>query len=172
MLGASFRRASLSNRIIADDQARPNPDTSLLPGFAIRSGNLVSQSVGLHFHRSRTICDSNSWSYEQEWAHPDPLFFVDRKGILSCLEATSGELIWKHRLDGNYSSSPVFANNRIYFFNEEGAATVIKPARKFELLAENKLNNETMMASPAIAGDSFFLRTDEHLYRIDSETSK
>ncbi|MCA9040513.1 MAG: PQQ-binding-like beta-propeller repeat protein [Planctomycetaceae bacterium] len=102
----------------------------------------------------------------------DLLFFVDRKGILSCLEATSGELIWKHRLDGNYSSSPVFANNRIYFFNEEGAATVIKPARKFELLAENKLNNETMMASPAIAGDSFFLRTDEHLYRIDSETSK
>jgi outer membrane protein assembly factor BamB len=96
----------------------------------------------------------------------DLLFMVNDAGILTCLEAKTGETVWKARLDGTYSASPVLAEGRIYFFSEDGKATVIEGAREFKVLAENSLD-EGFMASPAIDGDSFFLRTRTHLYRIE-----
>ncbi|MBI1762409.1 MAG: hypothetical protein HYR56_13335 [Acidobacteria bacterium] len=53
-----------------------------------------------------------------------------------------------------------------WLFSEEGKTTVSKPGRAFEKLAENKLD-ESFLASPAIAGKAFYLRTRTHLYRIE-----
>ena len=44
---------------------------------------------------------------------------------------------------------------------------MIEPARQFKTLAVNKLSGEELMASPAVAGNSLFVRTAEHLYRIE-----
>jgi len=44
---------------------------------------------------------------------------------------------------------------------------VIEPDRQFKTLAVNKLADEELMASPAVAGQSLFVRTASHLYRID-----
>jgi len=100
------------------------------------------------------------------------LFLVNRHGIASCLEAQTGELVWKERLEGNYSASPIYANDRIYFFNENAVTTVIKPSRQFEVLAVNTLAEEQLMASPAVAGKSLFIRTAKHLYRIEDSSAK
>jgi len=54
----------------------------------------------------------------------------------------------------------------VWFFNEEGKTTVIRTGRVFELLAENGLD-EGFLASPALAGKAFYLRTRTHLYRIE-----
>ena len=97
----------------------------------------------------------------------DLLFLVNSDGIASCLEARTGELVWKQRIQGNYSASPVYADGRIYFFNENAVGTVIKPSRKFEALAVNPLHEEQLLASPAVAGRSLFVRTEKHLYRIE-----
>ncbi|MFO1021399.1 MAG: PQQ-binding-like beta-propeller repeat protein [Planctomycetales bacterium] len=96
----------------------------------------------------------------------DLIFVVNGEGILSCLQAQTGETVWKKRIAGKYSASPLFADSRLYFFNENSATTVIKPARKFEVLAENRLANEPLMASPAAVDGSFVIRTEKHLYRI------
>ena len=100
------------------------------------------------------------------------LFLVNRQGVAFCLEAQSGELVWKERLEGNYSASPICAGDRIYFFNERAATTVIKPSRKLEVLAFNPLAKEELMASPAVAGNSLFIRTATHLYRIEDSSAK
>ncbi|MEO2046522.1 MAG: PQQ-binding-like beta-propeller repeat protein [Pirellulales bacterium] len=102
----------------------------------------------------------------------DLLFLVNRHGIASCLEAESGKLVWKSRIEGKYSASPIYTNGRIYFFNENGVSTVIKSARKFEVLSVNRLAEEQLMASPAVAGQSLFIRTEKHLYRIKEFSSK
>jgi len=60
-----------------------------------------------------------------------------------------------------------FADGRIYLFDEEGTTTVLKPGRKLEVLATNTLPNG-FMASPAVSGKAFFLRTKTDLYRIES----
>jgi len=68
-----------------------------------------------------------------------------------------------------YSASPLYADGRIYLFNERMGTTVIKPGREYKELAVNKLNRSRIMASPAICGKAIFLRTDTHLYRIEKK---
>ena len=65
-----------------------------------------------------------------------------------------------------YSSSPIYADGRIYIFNHDGAGTVIQPGGKFEPLAVNKLDGQCM-ASPAVADTAPYVRTKTHLYRIE-----
>ncbi len=98
------------------------------------------------------------------------LFLVNRIGVASCIEAKTGEIAWRERIEGGYSASPIYANDRIYFFNEKAICTVIKPSRRFEVLAVNRLAEEQLMASPAVGGKSLFIRTEKHLYRIEDST--
>lgn len=96
----------------------------------------------------------------------DLLFMSDEKGIATCLEAESGKPVWTHRLGGNYSSSPVSAEQRIYLCSQDGEFPVIAAEREFKLLASNKLD-AGCMATPAIAGRALYIRTKTHLYRIE-----
>jgi outer membrane protein assembly factor BamB len=94
------------------------------------------------------------------------IYMVNDVGVTSCVEARTGELVWQNRIGGEYSASPVYADGRLWFFSEEGKTTVVRPGRKFELLAENLLE-DGFLASPAITGKAFYLRTRTHLYRIE-----
>ncbi len=94
------------------------------------------------------------------------LFMVDDKGVGTCLAAKTGEVLWRARLGGDYSASPILADGRLYFFNQQGKATVIRPADEFEVLATNELESGCM-ASPAVVGDAMIVRTETHLYRIE-----
>jgi outer membrane protein assembly factor BamB len=96
----------------------------------------------------------------------DLIFMINDSGIASAVEAKTGEIVWTARVGGNYSASPVWADGRIYFFSEEGKTTVIEAGREFKVLAENELE-DGFMASPAIAGNAFYLRTRTHLYRVE-----
>ncbi|MCP3915823.1 MAG: PQQ-like beta-propeller repeat protein [bacterium] len=93
------------------------------------------------------------------------LYLVDDGSIASCIDAKNGNRMWRERIDGDHSSSPVYAGGRLYFFDREGKSTVIAPSKKFQVLARNELD-DGMMASPVVVGDSFLLRTRTHLYRI------
>jgi outer membrane protein assembly factor BamB len=95
----------------------------------------------------------------------DELYVVNDGGILSCLDAKTGQIVWVQRLGGSYSASPVFADGRIYFLSEEGMARVIAPGREFRVLATNRLDGDTL-GSMAIAAGSIFIRTDSYLYRL------
>ena len=97
------------------------------------------------------------------------LFMLNQDGgIVTCLEAKTGQVIWSERLPGlgNYSASPVYADGRLYFCNENGQTTVIAAGPKFTVLAENMLA-DGFMASPAIAGKALYLRSKTALYRIE-----
>lgn len=97
----------------------------------------------------------------------DGLMYTNNDGgIVSCLDAKTGEVQWSQRVQGNYSASPIFADGRIYVSSEEGKVAVLAPGREFKLLAENKLE-DGFMASPAVSGKALFLRTKTHLYRIE-----
>jgi outer membrane protein assembly factor BamB len=99
------------------------------------------------------------------------IHMIDDKGIASCVEAKTGELVWQKRIGGEYSASPVYADGKIWLFSEDGKTTVIRPGRTFEALAENQLD-EGFLASPAVAGKAFYLRTRTHLYRIENRVEK
>jgi outer membrane protein assembly factor BamB len=96
------------------------------------------------------------------------IYMVSDDGILNCIDAATGTPVWSHRLGGRFAASPIYvgsATPRIYFCDEDGQTTVIKPGRKFEQLAANTLE-DGCMASPAVDGAAIILRTKTNLYRI------
>jgi outer membrane protein assembly factor BamB len=95
----------------------------------------------------------------------DEFYMVSDIGVASCLDVKTGRIHWQQRVPGNYSASPVFADNRIYFLSEEGVATVIAPGKEFRRLAVNTLDGTTF-ASIAVSQQTLFIRSDSHLYRI------
>jgi outer membrane protein assembly factor BamB len=96
----------------------------------------------------------------------DLIYMLADESFVSCVEAKSGDLVWTERIGGKYAASPIYADGRLYFFDQEGNTTVLKPGRQFEVLATNKLD-QGFMASPAVAGKALYLRTRTHLYRVE-----
>jgi outer membrane protein assembly factor BamB len=96
----------------------------------------------------------------------DLLHFVNEAGVVTCLEAKTGRPVYQERLRGQFSSSPVHADGRLYFCSQEGVTYVARAGRSWELLAANRLD-DGFMASPAVAGRSLLLRTKTHLYCIE-----
>ncbi|MEM8996378.1 MAG: PQQ-binding-like beta-propeller repeat protein [Acidobacteriota bacterium] len=114
--------------------------------------------------------------YTYRWqvpANPSPLligrriFMINNQGNATWLDAFTGEAIWRQRLRGQHYASPLEAGGRIYSWRVDGSANVIAAGDDYELLAENSLDGE-VRATPAVADDSFFIRTDTHLYRIQT----
>ena len=85
--------------------------------------------------------------------------------MAKCFKAATGEVIWRERLGGRFSASPVWADGKIYFLSEKGTTTVIADGAEFKVLAENELN-ETCKASPAISQGNIFIRSEKKLYCI------
>lgn len=93
------------------------------------------------------------------------LLFMANDGIVSCVDAKTGEPKWAQRAGGEYSASLLTDGKMVYFFDEEGLCTVVKAAPEFEVAAENHLE-EGLMASPAVSDGALILRTKTHLYRV------
>jgi outer membrane protein assembly factor BamB len=94
-------------------------------------------------------------------------YIVNDRGIMWCLDAKTGQEIYgQQRIKpGDYSASPVLADGKIYVTNEEGLTTVVKAGPKFEVIAENPLN-DYCLSSPAISDGQIFIRTGGQLYCI------
>lgn len=95
----------------------------------------------------------------------DELYVISDGGVASCFDALTGTHHWTERVDGNYSASPLFADGKIYFPNQEGTVNVVKPGKTFTLLATNQLD-ASFMASPLAFDGSLVLRSDTALYRF------
>lgn len=97
----------------------------------------------------------------------DELYLISDRGVATCLDARTGETHWSERLGGNFCSSPLAADGKIYVGNREGRMFVLRPGKKFELLADNPLEG-AVMASPAAVDSALYVRTDKQLYRIEN----
>jgi outer membrane protein assembly factor BamB len=96
----------------------------------------------------------------------DLLYMVNDQGYALCVEAKTGEIVWRERVKGKHSASAIYGQGRIYLFSEKATTTVLTPAREFKILAENQLDDR-LMATPAVAGNAIILRTRTHLYRLE-----
>lgn len=95
----------------------------------------------------------------------DEVYYVSDAGIATCADAKTGKVYWGERLGGGFSASPVVAEGRIYFQNEEGIGFVVKAGKEFQLLSKNPLG-ERSLASPAVIDGAVIIRTATHLWRI------
>ena len=94
------------------------------------------------------------------------VFMISDAGVVSCLNAETGDLVWQQRVGGKYRATPLYAGGRLYFFSRDGDCPVIEAGPKYKLLARNKLDSE-IQASAAVVGNALFVRTATHLFRIE-----
>ena len=102
---------------------------------------------------------------------PSPLYYngrlytVQNGGIVFSRVAKTGELVYSGRTGamGYYYSSPVAADNKIYFASEEGVVVVLDGGVEWKVLARNKLDGQ-ILATPAIVDGKIYVRTEDHLY--------
>lgn len=100
--------------------------------------------------------------------HEGRLYIADAPGMVECLDAKTGEPLWKERLAGNLWGSLLLADGKLYVSNIEGETFVLAAGAKFELLARNNIPEPTY-AAPAVSQGSLFLRTHQHLYCIEEK---
>ena len=102
-----------------------------------------------------------------EVAYDGALYVLSETGILSRIDAKTGKLSYRSRLDagGAFTSSPWAYNGKVFCLSEEGKTFVIAASEKFELIRINLLE-EMAQATPAIVGDRLLLRTESRLYSI------
>ena len=93
--------------------------------------------------------------------HEGSIYAVTDDGVARCWVAATGEELWKGRLGGTFSSSPVLVGEHIFVVNEAGEGFVFKAdPTKFEQVAKNQLGNE-VFATPTICGSRIYMRVAE-----------
>lgn len=93
------------------------------------------------------------------------LYLAKHGGILSCLHAKTGKLLFRGRLKvpGLYYTSPVAGDGKVYLASTRGVVIVLKASDKLEVLAHNDLG-ESIGATPAIVDGVLYVRAGKHLY--------
>jgi outer membrane protein assembly factor BamB len=108
---------------------------------------------------------------------PSPLVYDNRVynvrngGIVTCLDAVTGHVIYRERLEapGPYYSSPIAAGGRVFVASGEGLLVVVAPADRLEVLARNDFG-EPIFATPAVSPDGIlYVRTPSTLYAIGEQ---
>ncbi len=97
------------------------------------------------------------------------MVMVKDGGFVSAYDAKTGEEVYLQErvaAAGRYYASPVAANGHIYFTSlDDGTVTVFKAGTaKPELVARNSKLGERVSATPAIAHNTLYLRTESKLY--------
>jgi outer membrane protein assembly factor BamB len=103
--------------------------------------------------------------------HAGYLYWADQEGIARCLNAKTGEVVYKQRLDppsGPVYASGIIADGKLYYVSREKGTYVLAAQPRYQLLAHNKLAADTSVfnGTPAISRGQLLLRSDRCLYCI------
>jgi outer membrane protein assembly factor BamB len=95
----------------------------------------------------------------------DRLFLWSDGGIVSCVERTTGDVKWQERVEGNFFSSPVCVDGRIFGISTRGEVVVVAASDTFRILAKYSLG-ELTHSTPAVAGGRMYIHTSKHLISV------
>jgi outer membrane protein assembly factor BamB len=94
------------------------------------------------------------------------LLMISDRGIATCLDVTNGEELWRQRIGGNYSASPLRHGDTVYLQSEEGESVVARwTDTGLDELSRNPLSGR-IFASYAVIGDDLLSRSESGIYRI------
>jgi len=93
------------------------------------------------------------------------LYLLCENGLLRCVRTATGDQLWQERLPERFYGSPVWAQSRLYLVSKSGDVFVVAAAGEYRFLARNSLG-EASFATPAIAHETLFFRTESHLIAV------
>lgn len=93
------------------------------------------------------------------------IYMVHERGMLTCLNARSGAVVWKEQLHDQFNASALFASGNIYLFSLKGNTYIFKPGLTYQPVGENHIDG-MVKATPAIVRNDIIYKTEKFLYRI------
>jgi outer membrane protein assembly factor BamB len=93
------------------------------------------------------------------------IYMANGNGIVTAVDAKTGERVWQDRLGGIYSASPLAGDGKVYLFSETGETLVLRAGREPHVLQRNDLG-ERVVSSPAVSDGRIFIRTDGALVAV------
>lgn len=110
--------------------------------------------------------DSNVPNTPSLVAWENRVAMVSDRGIATCLDLETGEEVWRKRIGGNFSSSPLLHGRTLYLLSEEGDCTLLDVSQdEPQEIARNSIEERTL-ASLVVIGEDLLLRTAQEVYRI------
>jgi outer membrane protein assembly factor BamB len=128
-------------------------------------GDMTASNVLWRYHKSLPNTPSPV-------LHNGIVYLVKESGILTALNAKTGEVLKQGRLTGapgDYYASPVVAGDKLYAISQEGKVVVVQTGADWQILQVNTMN-EAVNATPAFLDGRIFLRTHENLYCFAQES--
>jgi outer membrane protein assembly factor BamB len=152
--------------IVVASGRRPNA-----PIFVLRAG----ASGDITLPEGATSGGPVVWTRERAGSYmPTPLIYrgllyiLKNQGIFVCYDLRTGEQKYEERIPhggSGFSASPVAADGKIYLSSEDGDVFVVNAGPKFEIAGKNPMG-EPLMATPAIAGKTMFIRGERTLFAV------
>jgi outer membrane protein assembly factor BamB len=105
--------------------------------------------------------------------YKDVVYVLGNAGLLDAYDLRTGREIYRQRLEhrgSGFSASPVAADTRIYLSSEDGDMFVVQTGAEFKLLAKNPMG-EPLMATPAIAGSTMYVRGERQLFAVGRQAA-
>ena len=93
------------------------------------------------------------------------IYMANGNGIVTAVDAQTGDRVWQDRLGGIYSASPLAGDGKVYLFSETGETVVLRAGREPDVLQRNDLG-ERLVSSPAVSNGRIFIRTDQALVAV------
>ncbi|MBA3701110.1 MAG: PQQ-binding-like beta-propeller repeat protein [Planctomycetes bacterium] len=130
--------------------------------FALRpggSGDITASHVAWKTNKHLPYISSPLWYQGRVYA-------MQNGGLLSCYDAASGTVQYvaeRVGAQGDYYSSAVAADGRIYIASQKGTVVVLAAGNELKVLARNQMEGQ-VFATPAIVDGIIYVRTEQGLW--------
>ena len=148
-----------------------NAHGRLMPVYAVKAD--ATHDVSLEGDATQN--DAVAWSYAREGCYmPTPIVYGDHLylcrdgGSLVCYEAETGREVYRERVEGPFTASPVAADGKLYLTAEKGSVHVVEAGPEFRLVATNSMGG-ICMATPAISEGMLLFRTKDHVVAVAAD---
>jgi outer membrane protein assembly factor BamB len=139
------------------------------PVYAIKP----NASGDISLPKDQTSNDVIAWSNGEGTYIPTPIFYdgilytCGNNGIVTAYDGATGERLYRARVGGggSFSASPIAADGRLYFANEDGDIYVARAGKTYQEIAKNEMK-AVIMSTPAISDGVVIVRTLDHVYGI------
>ena len=139
------------------------------PVYAIKP----NASGDISLPKDQTSNEVIAWSNGEGTYIPTPIFYdgilytCGNNGVVTAYDGATGERLYRARVGGggSFSASPIAADGRLYFANEDGDIFVARAGRTYQEIAKNEMK-AVIMSTPAISDGVVIVRTLDHVYGI------
>jgi outer membrane protein assembly factor BamB len=139
------------------------------PVYAIKP----NASGDISLPKGQTSSDVIAWSNSEGTYIPTPIFYdgilytCSNNGVVTAYDGATGERLYRARVGGggSFSASPIAADGRLYFANEDGDVFVARAGRTYQEIAKNEMKG-VIMSTPAVSDGLLIVRTLDHVYGI------